>query len=82
MPDASVPAIPMCGMEQVVFRLQLDANSDGQTREGKVLLIFSTPWEAVPGSGVSCVGQFGHCGGLGTHQTAQGQTCSVEMPPD
>ena len=52
MPDASVPATPMRGSEQVVFRLHLDANPDDQAREGQVFLVLSSSCEVVPGSHV------------------------------
>ena len=51
MPGASVPATPMRGSEQVVFRLHLDANPDGQARDwqffsGTVVVLRSCSWLA------------------------------------
>ena len=51
MLDASLPAVPMCGAEQVVFRAHLHANCAGETRKGTVLRVWSTPCEAFPVGG-------------------------------
>ena len=79
MLDASLPAVPTCGAEQVVFRAHLDANCVGETRKGMVLLVWSTPCEAFPDSCVWRVGQSGRHGDFGPHQTELGANEIVLM---
>ena len=77
MPDASVPEVPVCGPEQVVFRRHMDARQERERFSGtarhlaKLFLARAfCGWTKVDTTGV-----------MARIRWFRGSLCSAEMPP-